>query len=205
MRLCLRSAPHPETRAAGPRRPSRLSTLRGSRPQLAPLPTPLSPPAPPPLPPPSPPCPAVTQVPQWVVGQAQQEEQQEEVEGYRAGATAPSACLRLPVARPRTTTTPTGLVGREQWRTSTPSTKWVPGHVFFRTVWGVLWKVGDETLFVHLSIFFLHFPVLSEGEACSATLGISQQLLSRGFDKPSEPRRARAEMLLEVKQTNTEQ
>lgn len=206
MRLYLRSAPHPGTQSAGPTQPSQPSTRRGSRPQLAPRPTQLSPPAPPPLPSPSLPCLAATQVPQWGAGL---ELQEGEGEGYRAGATAPSACWRPPVVRPRTTTTLMGLVGREQWRTSTPSTKWVPGHVFFRTVCGVVCKVsdefGDETLFVHLSIFFIYFSVLSEGKVCSPTLYISQWLLSPGFDKPGEPRQVQAKMLLEVKQTNTEQ
>lgn len=191
MRLRLRSAPRPTpgTQAAGPMQPSHLSTRRGSQPQLDPLPTALSPPAPPPLPLPSPPCPAATRVPQWGVGS----EQQAEAEGYRAGATAPSACWRPPAVRPRTTTTPTGLVGRERWRTSTPSTKWVPGRVFFRTVCGVVWKVGDETLFFFHLPFFLHFPVLSQVKVCSATLYISQWLLSLGFHK-----RVWAEVVLEV-------
>lgn len=118
MRPCRRSSPKPGTRAAGPRRPRQSSTLRVWRRARRPLQTPSSPPAPRPRPPPFPRCPAVTQARAGEEG------------GYRAGATARSACWRPPVERRRTITTPTGLGGPAPWRTSTPSTEG-PGVCFY--------------------------------------------------------------------------
>lgn len=126
MRPCLRSSPKPGTRAAGRTRPRLSSTLRGWRRARRPLLTPSTPPAPRPHPPRFPRCPAVTQVREGQQG------------GYRAGATARSACWRPPVERRRTITTPTGLGGPGQWRTSTPSTE-NPAAVFSPMfLWGQL-------------------------------------------------------------------
>lgn len=158
MRPCRRSSPKPWMRAAGRRRPRQPSTLRVWRRARRPLQTPSTPPAPRPHPPPFPRCPAVTQVQVGAEG------------GYRAGATARSACWRPPVEHRRTITTAMGLGGPAPWRTSTPSTErpGVQRCVFMVKTWlhvcffkirsrPITWEISTVIIVVSIWVIRLWF------------------------------------------------